>query len=165
MTIAFILNGEDVTADVEPSRRLIDILRNNFRLNGGKTGCFGGRCGACAVIFNGAVSSACLIPAFRVHGSEVITIEGFSLTEEYNDIMHGFNLHGVENCGFCNASKILLTETLLTEKELPPHDEILAAFDGIRCRCTLGESLTDAVLSASLLRHRRLLERNGKNSK
>jgi carbon-monoxide dehydrogenase small subunit len=114
------------------------------------------------VIFNGAVSSACLIPAFRIHGSNIITIEGFLLTEEYKDIMHGFNLHDVENCGFCDASKILLTETLLAEKELPPHDEILAAFDGIRCRCTLGENLTDAVIAAAQVRKRRLLEQNGK---
>jgi carbon-monoxide dehydrogenase small subunit len=165
MTIAFILNGEDVAARVEPNRRLIDILRRDFRLNGGKAGCFGGRCGACAVIFNGAVSSACLIPAFRVHGSEVVTIEGFSLTEEYNDIMHGFNLHDVENCGYCGASKILLTETLLAEKELPPHDEILAAFDGIRCRCTLGENLADAVVAAALVRQRRRLGQNSKSGR
>ena len=107
MTVAFILNGEDVTVEADPNRQLIDILRGNFMLYGAKRGCLSGRCGACAVIFNGSVSSACLIPAFRVRGSEVITIEGFSLTDNYNDIVSAFNQSDVENCGFCGAAKIL----------------------------------------------------------
>ncbi|MDR2802957.1 MAG: 2Fe-2S iron-sulfur cluster binding domain-containing protein [Treponema sp.] len=160
MTITFILNGEDVTINAEPNRRLIDILRNDFGLTGSKYGCFGGRCGACAVIFNGAVSSACLIPAFRARGSEIITIEGFELTDEYTDIHSAFSLHDVENCGFCNAPKILLAETLLAEKELPSRSEILTAFNSIRCRCTLGENLADALIAASEIRNRRLNERN-----
>ena len=159
MTIAFILNGEDVTVEADPNRRLIDILRGNFKLYGAKCGCLNGSCGACAVIFNGAVSSACLIPAFRMRGSEVITIEGFSLTDNYNDIARAFSQSDVENCGFCGAAKILLTETLLTEKELPTRAEILSAFDDIKCRCTLGENLADAVIAAAGFRQRRLRER------
>ncbi|MDR2795329.1 MAG: 2Fe-2S iron-sulfur cluster binding domain-containing protein [Spirochaetaceae bacterium] len=159
MTIAFILNGEDVTVDTEPDRRLIDILRSDFKLYGAKCGCLSGVCGACAVILNGSVSSACMVPAFRVRGSEVITIEGFSLTNDYNDIIRGFNLHDVENCGFCGAAKILLTETLLAEKELPQRDEILSAFNSVRCRCTLGQNLADAVIAAAKIRQRRRGER------
>jgi carbon-monoxide dehydrogenase small subunit len=159
MTIAFILNGEDVTVEAEPNRRLIDILRGNFMLYGAKCGCLGGSCGACAVIFNGSLSSACLIPAFRIRGSELITIEGFSQTDNYNDIVRAFNLKDVENCGFCGTAKVLLTETLLAEKELPPRAEILSAFDNIRCRCTLGENMADAVIEAAAIRRRRHRER------
>jgi carbon-monoxide dehydrogenase small subunit len=159
MTISFILNGEDVTVETGPNRRLIDILRGDFMLYGAKCGCLSGRCGACAVIFNGSVTSACLIPAFRIRGSEIITIEGFSLTDNYNDIVRGFNLNNVENCGFCNTAKVLLTETLLAEKELPPRAEILSAFNGIRCRCTLVENLVDAVITAAEIRKRRHRER------
>ena len=159
MTIAFILNGEDVTVEVPPNRRLIDILRGNFMLYGAKRGCLSGCCGACAVIFNGSVSSACLIPAFRIRGCEVITIEGFSLTDNYADIVRAFNQSDVENCGFCDTAKILLTETLLTEKELPPRAEILSAFNNIRCRCALGENLADAVIAAADIRRRRRRER------
>ncbi|MDR2344005.1 MAG: 2Fe-2S iron-sulfur cluster binding domain-containing protein [Spirochaetaceae bacterium] len=155
MTVAFILNGEDVSVDSEPNRRLIDILRGDFMLYGAKRGCLSGICGACAVIFNGSLSAACMIPAFRVHGSEVITIEGFSLTNNYTDVVRGFSLHNVENCRFCGAAKILLTETLLAEKELPPPGEILSAFDSIRCRCTRSENLPAAVMEAAEIRQRR----------
>jgi carbon-monoxide dehydrogenase small subunit len=159
MTITFILNGEDVTVDVEPNRRLIDILRADFMLYGAKCGCLSGVCGACAVIFNGSVSSACIIPAFRLRSSEVITIEGFALTNEYNDIVRGFKIHEVESCGFCDAAKILLSETLLAERELPQRENILSAFNSIRCRCTPGEAIVDAVIEAAEIRRRRRHER------
>ncbi|MDR2658627.1 MAG: 2Fe-2S iron-sulfur cluster binding domain-containing protein [Spirochaetaceae bacterium] len=160
MTLSFILNDENITINTEPNRRLIDILRNDFGLTGSKCGCFGGLCGACTVIFNGSVSPACLIPAFRIRGGKITTIEGFSFTKKYSDIERGFNLHDVESCGYCNPAKILVTETLLKEKELPPRDDILLAFDSIRCRCTLGENLIDAVITAAEIRQRRLREKN-----
>jgi carbon-monoxide dehydrogenase small subunit len=161
MTLSFVLNGKPVTANVESNRRLIDILRNDFGLTGSKHGCFGGLCGACAVIFNGIVSPACLIPAFRIRGGSITTIEGFVLTKHYNDIARGFNLHDVESCGYCDAAKTLIAETLLVEKELPPRGQILSAFDSVRCRCTLGENLIDAVMAAAEIRQRRLREHNG----
>ncbi|MDR0409756.1 MAG: 2Fe-2S iron-sulfur cluster binding domain-containing protein [Spirochaetaceae bacterium] len=160
MTLSFILNGEPVTVNVEPNRRLIDILRNDFELTGCKSGCLGGLCGACAVIFNGIVSPACLIPAFRIRDSTIITIEGFARSNHYKDIERGFSLHDVESCGYCGASKFLITEILLVEKKTPSREEILKAFDSVKCRCTLGENLIDAVMAASEIRQRRLREQN-----
>jgi carbon-monoxide dehydrogenase small subunit len=155
VTLPFILNGEDVTVDAEPNRRLVDILRDSFGLSGCKAGCRSGHCGACAVIFNGAVSPACLIPAFSIRASEIITIEGFASTDDYNDIRSAFGAHGVENCGLCDGAKILLADSLISGKELPTRGEILSAFDSISCRCTTGENLADAVLEAAKIRDRR----------
>jgi carbon-monoxide dehydrogenase small subunit len=155
MTISFILNGEDVVTQVEADHRLIDILRTQFGLSGAKNGCLNGRCGACTVMFNGSISPACLIPAFRVRGSEIITIEGFSHTDEHADIAKGFEAAGVQNCGYCDAGKILTAETILAQKELPPRNEILAAFGNVRCRCTLGERLVNGVIAAAEIRARR----------
>jgi carbon-monoxide dehydrogenase small subunit len=160
MTLPFILNGKKVMVDAEPNRRLIDILRYDFALAGSKAGCLAGRCGVCAVIFNGSVSSACLIPAFRVRGAEIVTIEGFAFTEGYNDIVSGFAMRDVETCDFCGPAKIFTAETLLAEKELPPKSEILSAFDGIKCRCVAGENLADAVIEAAKIRRRRNLVRS-----
>ena len=77
MTIGFILNGEDVVAETGAAIRLVDILRNTFKLSGAKAGCYAGSCGACSVILNGYVAKACLVPAFKIRDSEIITIEGF----------------------------------------------------------------------------------------
>jgi carbon-monoxide dehydrogenase small subunit len=156
MTMAFILNGEDVAVDPNPESRLVDILRDNFNLLGTKTGCNIGACGTCLIIFNGNVVKSCLIPAFKIRGCEIITIEGFSQTDEYQDIILGFSDTGFEDCGFCTTGKILATEALLGRNKAPSREEILLAFNGIRCRCTEPELLVQGVLAASEYRRRRL---------
>jgi carbon-monoxide dehydrogenase small subunit len=160
MTVGFILNGEDVVVRAEADIRLINILRGHFGLLGAKSGCLAGKCGACSIIFNGEVIKACLIPVFRVRGSEIITIEGFSQTDEYQDVLAGFLRAGLETCGFCRTGKILTAAALLERKSQPSREEILLGFDGIRCRCTDPETLIDAVNAAAEIRQRRLYGRS-----
>jgi carbon-monoxide dehydrogenase small subunit len=160
MTIGFILNGEDVVVRSEADQRLISILRDQFGLLGAKAGCLTGKCGACSVIFNGEVVKACLIPAFRIRGSEVITIEGFSQTDDYQDIVTGFLRAGLETCAFCRTGKILTASALLERYSRPSREQILAGFSGIRCRCTDPDSLSDALITAAELRQRRLYGRS-----
>jgi carbon-monoxide dehydrogenase small subunit len=160
MTISFILNGEDVVIRTEANVRLIDILRFNFKLMRTKTGCLTGKCGFCAVFFNGHVSHACLIPAFRIRDSEVITIEGFSLTAEYQDIITGFDNVGLMGCGYCETAKILNTEALLERNRRPTRQEILDAFVGIICRCTDPEELVESIEKIVETRQRRLYGRS-----
>ncbi|MDR1839074.1 MAG: 2Fe-2S iron-sulfur cluster binding domain-containing protein [Treponema sp.] len=159
MTINFILNGDDVVVRCEAGVRLIDILRESFGLFGAKSGCHTGQCGACSVFFNGRVSLACLIPAFKIRGSEIITIEGFSQTDEYQEIMSGFVEAHLGNCGYCEAGKILCTEALLDQTPSPSKEEILRGFSGIKCRCTNVERLVKAVDIIAALRQKRLYGR------
>jgi len=161
MTINFILNGEDVVFNGDAGVRLIDILRGSFSLFGAKPGCLAGQCGACSVIFNGKVSPACLIPAFKVKESEIITIEGFSQTIEYQEIINGFAEVHLGNCGYCEAGKVLCTEALLDRLPNPSKEEILLGFSGIKCRCTSIERIVKAVALISEVRNRRL---NGRSS-
>ena len=160
MTMSFILNGEDVEVDSGMENRLVNILRDSFNLLGTKTGCFSGTCGTCSIIFNGNVVKSCLIPAYKIRNCEIITIEGFSQTNEYNDIILGFSETGLENCNFCRTSKILATEVLLSRNMQPSKNEILSAFQGIRCRCTEPEELVLGVISVCEFRRRRLYGRS-----
>ncbi|MDR3343826.1 MAG: 2Fe-2S iron-sulfur cluster binding domain-containing protein [Treponema sp.] len=160
MTIEFILNGEDVAVHAEAERRLIDILQGSFGLLGAKMGCLLGRCGACSVIMNGLVVPACLIPASQIQSSAIVTIEGFSQTEAYQDILMGFGEAGVENCGYCDAGKILVAEALLAKNPHPSRNAILTGFNGIKCRCTEPESLYAGVLAAGENRRRRIYGRS-----
>jgi len=156
MTINFILNGDDVIARCDAGLRLIDILRGQFGLLNAKAGCLTGQCGCCSVLFNGLVSPACLIPAFKIKGCEIITIEGFTQTIEYDEIMKGFINAHMGNCGYCEAGKVLCTEALLSQIGNPSKDEILKGFSGIRCRCTNAERLVKAVNIIADLRRKRL---------
>jgi carbon-monoxide dehydrogenase small subunit len=160
VTISFILNGEDVVIRTDAERRLINILRGTFQLLESKNGCNVGTCGACSVIFNGLVVKSCLIPAFKIRGSEIITLEGFSQTDEYQDIVQGFTEAGFETCGFCYTGKILATEALLSRNPRPSRDEILPAFHDVKCRCTEPESLIQGVLAIIEKRQRRLYGRS-----
>jgi carbon-monoxide dehydrogenase small subunit len=159
MTLKFILNGNDQEINADADRRLVDILREEFHLLGTRDGCRSGNCGLCTVIFNGLVMPSCLIPAFRIRGCEIITVEGFSQTIEGHDIIEGFARAGVETCGFCEAAKLLSASALLDRNPRPSHDEILAAFQGIRCRCTDTDSLIEGVQAAIGIRRRRLYGR------
>ncbi|MCL2190556.1 MAG: 2Fe-2S iron-sulfur cluster-binding protein [Treponema sp.] len=159
MNVGFILNGEDVVVRCPAMARLIDILRADFGLMGTKSGCLAGKCGLCTVIFNGSVCPACLIPAFRLQKSEVITMEGFSLTDEYQDIESGFAEAGLDDCGYCRTGKTLIAGALLGRSKRPSRDEILRTVDGIRCRCTDPERLVEGIEKALETKMRRLYGR------
>ena len=160
MKFGFILNGEDVVADSAPETRLVEILRDNFNLLGTKTGCNAGICSSCSIIFNGNVAKSCIIPAFKVQGSEIITIEGFSQTDEYLDIVEGFSEAGLDSCGFCRTGKILATQALLGRNHKPSKRYILSAFNGIRCRCTEPEELIRGVMAVIEFRRIKLYGRH-----
>jgi carbon-monoxide dehydrogenase small subunit len=155
MTLGFTLNGEEVVIKVEPTQRLVDIIREEFGLIGAKSSCHSGFCGCCTVILDGVVSSSCIVPAFRLRGANIITIEGFSKQSEYEDIMQGFAEAGVQNCGYCHAGKVLVAESLLRRYVTLQKEQIAQAFDSIKCRCTDSESLIAGVLAAREIRKRR----------
>jgi carbon-monoxide dehydrogenase small subunit len=156
MNVRFSLNGVSVSIDAEPGERLSVILRERFHLKGTKCGCLQGRCGACSVIWNGAVTASCLIPAFRLSGTKVVTIEGFAKTNSCKDIETGFAQVPVVMCGYCNNAKILATESLLVKNKELTYEEVLSAFTGIRCTCTNPGALVDGVLAAAKVRKGRL---------
>lgn len=66
----------------EPSRVLLDILREDLKLTGAKQSCDRkGQCGACTVIVNGKAVKSCVKKIGDLDGAEVITIEGLGTPE------------------------------------------------------------------------------------
>jgi carbon-monoxide dehydrogenase small subunit len=156
MKIRFSLNGVSASIDAEPGERLSTILRDRFHLKGTKCGCLQGRCGACSVIWNGVVTASCLIPAFRLSATKIVTIEGFAKTNNYKDIETGFARVPVITCGYCDSAKILIAESLLAKNSELSREEILSAYTGIRCTCTNPGALIDGVYAAAKERKARL---------
>lgn len=155
MIVPFVLNGELVYIDANPGERLVQILRRRFGLLNAKEGCFSGRCGSCMVLMNDEPVPSCLVPVFQVKNNTVITLEHFSKTEEYREIIEGFDAAGISMCGFCNAGKIFITHTILQKYTRPTNDEIRSMFFGNMCRCTDIEALILGVRNASAARRRR----------
>jgi carbon-monoxide dehydrogenase small subunit len=159
MTISFILNGEDVSAKIRSGDRLVDLLREAFGLVATKADCRKGSCGKCLVLMGGRLVPSCLVPAFRVRGKEVVTLEGYVQTDEYADVRRGIEEAGLETCGFCDSGTVLAIASLLEQRQRPTDAEILDFLAVIQCRCTDPEALLHAANAAGEARARRLYHR------
>jgi len=147
--IRFVLNGESAVIETDPTRRLLDILRDDFKLTGVKEGCGEGECGACAVLINGRLANSCIAPAGTIEGSEIVTIEGYRHTARYRALQDAFEEAGAVQCGFCTPGFIMAAEALLREKAHPDEVDIRKGLSGNLCRCTGYSMIVDAVKMAS----------------
>lgn len=142
--VSFNLNHEDVCVEVNPNKRLLDMLREDFGLTGVKEGCGEGECGACTVILNGEAVTSCTVLAPQVDGSSVITIEGISKEGEMDEIQEAFIKNGAVQCGFCTPGMVLSVKSLLLKNTNPNEEEIKTAIEGNLCRCTGYKKIIDA---------------------
>ena len=149
MEIKFIINNKKVTVNVDPSMRLLDVIRNELHLTGTKEGCGEGECGACTVLVNGEPYNSCLTPVINVQDKEILTIAGFKDTKEYRIIADAFADMGGSQCGFCTPGMILVSYALLKKNPHPSEEEIRFALSGNLCRCTGYQAIVNAVLKAS----------------
>jgi carbon-monoxide dehydrogenase small subunit len=155
MIIPFELNGNMVYIDSNPGERLVHILRRRFSLLAAKEGCLSGRCGSCMVLLNGKPVPSCVVPVFQIRNSSIVTLEHFSTTPEYRDVMEGFANAGVSMCGFCDAGKILIAHAIVSADTRMSKDEIKAMFAGNMCRCTNVDDLVAGVKNAIAIRRKR----------
>ncbi len=135
-TIEFILNGKKVSVQADPLKRLLDVLRHDFKATGVKEGCGEGECGACSVIMDGKLVNSCMIPLGVVEGCEIVTPEGLRETEKGKVIIESFADSGAVQCGFCTPGMMMAAESLLEENNNPTEEEIREALSGNLCRCT-----------------------------
>jgi carbon-monoxide dehydrogenase small subunit len=149
MLIDLVVNGERQTADVDASTRLIDLLRNAFRLVSVREGCGAGECGACTVLLDGDPVCSCLMPAIQSRGREVVTIEGLEQEEKLDDVQKAFLENDAFQCGFCTPGMILTAKALLMQNPKPTDEEIRTALAGNICRCTGYVPIIRAVKSAA----------------
>lgn len=148
--IHFILNGHEVSVEIESHKMLLEVLRESFQLTGTKEGCGQGECGACTVLVDELNVDSCLYPAFEVEGKSVTTIEG--LVGEGNrlhSIQKAFVENGGVQCGFCSPGMILSAKALLDENPHPTEAEIRRGISGNLCRCTGYVQIVDSIQKAA----------------
>lgn len=155
MTVSFVLNYEDVSIRTLSMTSLLHILRNDFGLKGTKQGCRNGQCGACTVLMNDNPVPSCMVPAFKLHDTRILTIERFAKSREFIDIERGFTEAGVRLCGHCAPGRVLTVHALLEKYTRPDLEEIKQALNASRCRCAGYSALIEGIKIAAHLRYNR----------
>lgn len=147
--IEFTLNHKQVSLEINPTKRLLDVLRNNFNLIGSKEGCGEGECGACAILLNDKLINSCLLPVGSVHNQNIMTIEGLAETPQGKKLTECYSLEGAVQCGYCTPGMLMASHSLLAENPTPTDLEIRIGLSGNLCRCTGYNMIVKAVQRAA----------------
>ena len=147
--ISLTVNGESVSAEVEPRTHLADFLRDALRLTATHLGCEHGVCGACTVLIDGEPVRACIALAVSLDGADVRTLEGLQgdpLMERLKRAFH--EEHGLQ-CGFCTPGMLISARDLLRRRPEADEREIRVAMSGNLCRCTGYQGIVRAIRAAA----------------
>jgi carbon-monoxide dehydrogenase medium subunit len=122
------INGQSRRFETGQHKTLLRLLREEGGLTGTKEGCGEGECGACTVLLDGMAVMACMVPAPRAHGAQIVTVEGLAADGELHPIQQGFIEAG--RCSAATAPGLLMSGAgLLLERR--PTDDIRRRSGGL----------------------------------
>lgn len=149
MRIALQVNGKRHTLDVEPSRSLLDVLREELGLTGTHYGCGESQCGACTVHLDGQSVHSCVTPVSDASGKAVTTIEGLATGESLHPVQRAFLEEEAFQCAYCTPGMIMAAAAFLADNPHPTEAEIRHGLEGNVCRCGTHKRVVAAVRRAA----------------
>ena len=147
-TIRFVLNGRIVETEVvDPTRTVLQFLRDDLRLTGTKEGCAEGDCGACTVVVvepgagDGDTAlrpiNSCIQFLPTLDGKELITVEGLRGKDQNPHPVQAAMVDShASQCGFCTPGFVMSLFALYESRKAPSRRDIDDALAGNLCRCT-----------------------------
>jgi xanthine dehydrogenase small subunit len=147
-TVRFVLDGEVLELDnVDPTRTVLQFLRDDLRRTGTKEGCAEGDCGACTVVLAEVDRSgdglslkavnSCIQFLPTLDGKELITVESLSNRESgLHPVQQAMVDHHGSQCGFCTPGFVMSLFALYKSQSGPTRRDIDDALAGNLCRCT-----------------------------
>lgn len=127
------LNGKKMQDEIEPGMMLLDYVRQKGCYSV-KCGCETSNCGLCTVWLDEKPVLSCTVPAARVEGRRITTLE--VLQEEAAEFGGFLADEGGEQCGFCSPGFIMNVLAMVRELDDPTEEEILEYLSGNLCRCS-----------------------------
>ena len=128
------INGKDHTLDAPADMPLLWALRDKLNMTGTKYGCGIGECGTCTVLVDGVPRQSCRLPASKMAGREITTIEGLSTGGDH-PVQRAWHEEDVPQCGYCQGGQILTAAALLEKNPKPDDAAIDKAMKDNLCRC------------------------------
>jgi xanthine dehydrogenase YagT iron-sulfur-binding subunit len=143
------VNGQMRQVRITPNTTLLQALRENCDLTGGKEVCSRGACGACTVLLDGRSVNSCLLLAVDAIGHEVTTVEGLVKDGVLDAVPAAFVAHDACQCGYCIPGFVVRSRALIDENKNPSLEEIKRGLSGNICRCGTYHRIFDAVAAAA----------------
>ncbi len=148
MSTSFWVNGVQQTVDVDPSKPLLWVIREQLGLTGTKFGCGISQCGACTVHIDGEARRSCVTPISAIEGKQLTTIEGLrSASGELHPLQQAWVDHQVPQCGYCQSGQLMSASALLSNNPNPTDADIDTAMQGNICRCGMYGRIRSAIKS------------------
>jgi aerobic-type carbon monoxide dehydrogenase small subunit (CoxS/CutS family) len=144
-TVRFTLNGQVVTLETSPERKLLWVLRTDLEKTGTKFGCGEGFCGSCTVLVDGMPVRSCITDLNFVQGKTVTTIEGLASDGELHPLQKEFYERGAYQCGYCTPGMILNAVGLVEDHPNPTREEIIRGMENNLCRCSAYKRIIEAI--------------------
>ncbi len=158
-TIRFLLgkHARELTG-ADPTRTVLQYLREDEGLCGTKEGCAEGDCGACTVtlaerdgedgIRYRAVNS-CIMFVPALDGKQLIAVEHLAGEDgALHPVQQAMVDHHASQCGFCTPGFVMSLATMHMAGETPDRAGIVDALAGNLCRCTGYRPILDAARAA-----------------
>lgn len=146
--ISLRVNERTYELAIEPSKLLLDVLRQDLDLTGSKRGCDDSSCGACTVQVDGIPMLSCTMLAASCEGQEITTVEGVADRGGLAALQKAYGDFGGAQCGFCTPGFMMTVKWLLANNPDPTEGEIRDALSSNLCRCTGYSQMYQAIRAA-----------------
>jgi aerobic-type carbon monoxide dehydrogenase small subunit (CoxS/CutS family) len=149
--MAFTVNGDEAVLRVDEDDTLVAVLRDRLGLTGTVVGCGWGHCGACSVLMNDELVTACTTPATEANGRRILTVEGLEDADGLHPLQDAFLRHRAVQCGYCTPGMMIAAVAALrTHGNALDEATAREAISHNVCRCTGYASIVAAMLDVAV---------------
>lgn len=147
MIIDFTLNGSTRSVNITSAERASDVLIGKCGIKSIQADCMSGFCGRCMIIKDGLPVPSCLIPAFLLKGSSIITLESYRNNAIYEHLVIELDHMGILPCRHCRNAKLLYAMYLITRPGTVLLEDAVRELSSIPCACTDSRTLATRVIA------------------